>query len=118
MNAAFARSAPIILALTIGGLLCAARAQDLPAAQYELRQADPDLGSNIKRNSVRGASISLDLPYGQLPEDNKQAVHSWWAVIAPGDEPPFPFDGLRALFDPIGKAHAKLAQSGTLRVSP
>jgi hypothetical protein len=52
-------------------------AQIAPPPQYELKEADPAIGSHIKRQQVRGSSVALNLPYHQLPEADRRRLHSW-----------------------------------------
>src|SRR4029450_2219261 len=105
----------IAAALACAWACGAVLAQDLPSPEYEVKQEDPTIGSNIKRRNLRDSAVALNLPDHQLPEDEKQVVNSWWASLAPGDEPPFPADGLRSILDPMGNAQRKLGQSGTLK---
>ena len=110
---AFAVGGAVVLITSVS----VAQAQDAPTAEYQIRQADPDIGTNIKRNkTARGPQIALNLPYEKLPEADRQVLHSWWTHIAPGDEPPFPLEGLRALYEPLGNAHDRLAHPGDLYV--
>ena len=70
-------------------------------------------GSHIRQDVAR-SSIPINLTYAQLSPDDRAAFHANYELIAEGDEPPFPLEGLRALIDPIQKAQEKLFARGDL----
>jgi hypothetical protein len=91
-------------------------AQDTPKPQYTLREEEPLVGTRLRRDQVHGSKVAVNLPYDQLPPADKEALHAWWESIPPGDEPPFPAQGLAAVYDPLRKAHEVLSQPGKLFV--
>lgn len=107
---------PFWLALVSLALACFsdAWAQDAPKAQYSIKEDEARVGTRIRRDQLQGANVALNLPYAQLPEQDKESLRGWWENIAPGDEPPFPVRGLRDLFDPLRKAHNALQDAGSL----
>ena len=93
-----------------------AAAQDVARPQYSLKEENPQIGSRIRRDQVSGSLIALNLPYSQLPPQDKLALHAWWESIPPDDEPPFPAEGLSVLLDPLRKVHAAFLKAGDLFV--
>jgi len=49
------------------------------------------------------SNVPFDKPYGALSTDEKAMVRSDYTDLAADDEPPYPLEGLKALFDPIGQ---------------
>jgi len=109
-----ATSAPLILV----ALMCLVAphrcvAQD-GAPKYSIKEDDPRLGSSMRRDQFHGFSIAINLPYAKLPTSDRQSLHALYEQMPDGDEPPFPIYGLQAIYDPIRKAHDKLADPGDL----
>lgn len=82
--------------------------------QYTIKQDDPPIGSHIRRDAVRGKAVPIDLTYQQLSPEQRAVVHSWYESIPPGDEPPFPTEGMRPIHDAVRKGQAKLLVKGEL----
>jgi hypothetical protein len=85
-----------------------------PTPQYGIRRDQPPTGSHLRPYEVQPFSIPLNLTYAQLSAEDRQKVHANYEAIAPGDEPPFPADGLVAVLNPIRKAQAKWLVKGQL----
>lgn len=77
-----------------------------------LRQ-DAPTGSNIRRSSVTSA-LPVNKRYDELTEDQKAYLHAQYESMGEGDEPPFPRDGLEALYAAIGRAQQALQVEGRL----
>ncbi len=92
----------------------ASGADDLPGEEYAIRETVPQTGTRIKQKIVWGSSIPINRTYSQLTDEQKQQVHALYEQIAPGDEPPFPMDGLRPILLAIWKGHAVRAITGKL----
>jgi hypothetical protein len=99
------------VALTFA-LVALAQAQSQP--QYGIKEDRPKTGSHIRQYAVKSTRIPVNQSYNELSPEDKAAVHDQYEEIAPGDEPPFPERGLRALLDPIRKAQAELLVEGDL----
>jgi hypothetical protein len=86
--------------------------------QYAVKESQPKTGSLIRKTLAMSrlgpAQIAINLPYGQLPEADRQRFNAYYEEVAVGDEPPFPLQGLKQLFEPLLKAQAKLLVEGTL----
>lgn len=91
-----------------------ARAQEAPKPQYRLKEDESSTGTHIRRDRLTGSSIALNRPYARLSQADKEALHSWWENMPSGDEPPFPAQGLGALYAPLGKVHDAQLEPGTL----
>jgi hypothetical protein len=86
------------------------------APQYSIREDIPATGSMIRRNVVGPTRLPLNLTFEQLSAADRSILRNYYENIAEGDEPPFPTDGLRAIFDPLQKVQSKLLVSGVLRL--
>ena len=93
-----------------------AHSQSLPPAEYGIKQDQPTIGSNIRRYAVKPGRIPINRRYAELTAEERAIVHAPYENIAPGDEPPFPVDGLRPLFDAIRKGQRYLLVKGSLRL--
>jgi hypothetical protein len=84
-------------------LLCAhgARAADLPPPIYELKQAEASIGTNIPRRQIWGSKVPMNRRYDQLTPEEQASVKSVYEAMAPGDEPPYPADGLVPIFKAV-----------------
>jgi hypothetical protein len=82
-------------------------------ASYSLREADPGIGSNVRRE-IGASSLPLGRPYGELSADERADVRSASASLAAGDEPPFAVDGFKSLPELLSRIQARLKISGEL----
>ena len=82
--------------------------------QYGIKEDQPRTGSIIKRNLVFGRRVPNNKRYDELTADEKASVKGYYEQMEPGDEPPFPTDGLRSIDSALLKAQAKLLISGEL----
>ncbi len=81
-----------------------------------LREDRPRIGSKIRKDVVWSEKIPLNRTYEQLTPEQKQIVHSRYESMAPGDEPPYPLEGLKPIVSAIFKAQEKLAATGDLQL--
>lgn len=98
------------------GLSLAAHAWALPAEEYALREPAAATGSNIRKNVIWNSAIPINRTYEQLTTDQKQRLNSLYERVDPGDEPPFPAEGLKPIFEAIWKGATKRATVGRLTV--
>ncbi|MCA6215543.1 energy transducer TonB [Ideonella sp. B7] len=103
-----------LASLLLPALATPAQAAPITPPRYTLKEDSPRLGTNIRKDQMTGSEVALNRTYDQLSEEDKAALNSWWEDIQPGDEPPFPQEGLRAIYDPIRKVQDKLLESGRL----
>lgn len=54
--------------------------------------------------------------YHELTDAERQVVNEFYEDVAPGDEPPFPADGLKPIIQAVYKAQRKLQVEGELKL--
>ena len=84
--------------------------------EYGIKDDRPAPGSALRPYAVKGSALPINKTYEQLSAEEKQAINNWYEYIAPGDEPPFPLEGLRPIYDALRKAQAKLLVNGELYI--
>jgi hypothetical protein len=94
-----------------------ANSADLPEPEFTIRERNAHTGSNIRKDLLWGSSIPINRTYGQLTPEQKAVVHALYERIEPGDEPPFPVDGLKPILEAIRKGQSKLLVTGTLTLA-
>ena len=94
-----------------------ANSADLPEPEFTIRERNAHTGSNIRKDLLWGSSIPINRTYGQLTPEQKAVVHALYERIEPGDEPPFPADGLKPILEAIRKGQSKLLVTGTLTLA-
>lgn len=102
---------PFVLALAA----CASTAVAQDATpRYGLRQQEPDTGTHIRREFISGSVIPLDKRYAELTVEQQRLFKSQYEEMDADDEPPFPAEGLRRIYQRIGDAQQKLGVFGPL----
>jgi outer membrane biosynthesis protein TonB len=84
-----------------------------PKKRYTIRDADAQTGSHIKRDAVT-STLPMDKAYGELSAEQKAWIKSNYEDMAEEDEPPFPLEGLGAIYKPLGQAGQQLKDKGML----
>jgi len=74
-----------------------ARAADDDTFRYRGREYMPT-GSHVARRLTWSSKIPFDKTYAELTPAQKAHVRDQYSALAPDEEPPFPKEGLRALF--------------------
>ena len=82
--------------------------------------AHPQQGEPLPRYSLKGASfkpagtlvIPFNRPYSELPIEFKIAIKSHYQGMGDLDEPPFPLEGLAALYEPVIKVQSQMGAVG------
>jgi len=82
--------------------------------EYGIKEDQPTTGSSIKRYVVTGSVVPINKRYGEFTAEEKATLNQYYESIAQGDEPPFPAEGLRPIYDAVRKAQAKLLVNGDL----
>ncbi len=98
----------------LGIALLASCAAPQVNSQYGIKFKDPPIGSHIRRYAVSPQSIPINKSYAELLAAERSKLHEWWERIPEGDEPPFPIEGLKPIYEAVSKAQAKLLVSGDL----
>lgn len=97
------------VAATMLVVACTLALADEQPAIYNFKLDEPTTGSNIRHLILRGDSrVALNRSYGELTEEEKDIVRSRYETIAPGDEPPYPVDGLLPIYQAIAQASRSL----------
>jgi hypothetical protein len=89
----------------------AARADDLPRKQYEIRVEET--GTRLGRPAIR-SSLPLNRRYGELDEADRAALRADYEGMPAGDEPPYPAEGLMPVFVAIKAGMEKQGPLGTM----
>jgi hypothetical protein len=63
------------------------------------------------------SEIPLNRTYGKLTPDQRAELHAMYSSLSPGDEPPFPEKGLKAIFTAIRLAQRQHQAVGELDMS-
>ena len=92
----------------------AAQAIDDIRPRHSLKQDQPEIGTNIKRDIVSGSVVPLDKAYAQLSREEQEYVKSQYEQMGPNDEPPFPLNGLRPIYKMIAAGQQKLLVTGNM----
>ena len=88
-----------------------------PAAEQPQSKADDQpVGSRIKHNEAI-SRIPYSKAYAQLSEKEKRELRDVYEHMGPGDEPPYPIDGYRYIFQAFAKAQNKLLVEGMLDIA-
>jgi hypothetical protein len=108
---------PRLLVLASLAAFGIAHSAELPEAEFSIRESVAQTGSNIRREVIWGGSIPLNRTYAQLTPEQKATVHALYERIEPGDEPPFPAEGLKPILVAIWKGQSKRLVSGLLTLA-
>lgn len=84
---------------------------------YVIVSNEPRTGTLLKRTTSGKYPVPIKRSYEQLKPEEKAIVHSWYAHLGPGDEPPYPADGLAPLFNSIQSGQKKLMVRGDLELN-
>ena len=89
---------------------------DSTAVRY-MSEASANTGTMIKKQIRWSSKIPLNRTYAELSPQQKAEFHAMYESIPPGDEPPFPLEGLKSVFTAIKKAQGKLQANGDLNMA-
>ena len=84
------------------------------APEMTLKESHPRTGSSIRRSVAFSHRLPFNRRYEELSNEQRALLHSYYESIGPGDEPPFPLDGLKPIVSIIQRAQAKLLVEGDL----
>lgn len=93
----------LLAGLGFASLPAIAVAQDLVTIPKVGTQALP---------STADDTIPLDKPWAKLTRAQQAIVRSWYDGLSASDEPPYPIDGLQAIFSEITKVQAAVPVAG------
>jgi hypothetical protein len=81
--------------------------------RHAIKYDDAPTGSNITENQVTG-DVPFGKPYAALTPAQQAAIKHPYVALEDGDEPPYPINGLKPIFDWIKQAQGKLLIEGDL----
>jgi hypothetical protein len=84
------------------------------APEYGIKEDDAPTGSHIRHDEVSSTLLPINRTYQQLTPKEREYVNSWYEHVAPGDEPPFPLNGMKSIFDVIRRGQERLLVTGKL----
>jgi hypothetical protein len=99
----------LLVIASVGGL--SARAAP-PAPVMALKEASN--GEAFRRVIPSSTRIPINRKYEELTAEQKQVLNDAYENVAPGDEPPFPLHGLKAIMEKLAKAQSRLRVEGEL----
>jgi|SRR5690242_9309477 hypothetical protein len=104
------------LVLVVLSMSMTATAQEAgDGGRYKLKR-DADFSSLYPRSgAVAEGALPFDKSYGEFTPAQQNRIKMDYVALAEGDEPPFPLQGLGALYRPVSKAQQKLLASGDFR---
>jgi hypothetical protein len=73
-------------------------------------------GTILKKDIRWESDIPLKKTYGELTEVQKAALRALYSAMPEGDEPPFPVEGMRAIFYPIRNAQRITPSRGEINM--
>ena len=71
-------------------------------------------GTGIRRYAVRTAGIPINKRYGELTAEQRAIILNWYEKLEPGDEPPFPAEGLKPVHEAILRGQTRALVEGQL----
>jgi hypothetical protein len=92
-----------------------ALAQSDPPPQFKVTE-EIRTGSIIRKDVAWSSKLPLNRTYAQLTDEQKKSLHDNYESIAPGDEPPYPIEGLKPLVIAITQAQEALRARGELKL--
>jgi hypothetical protein len=79
-------------------------------------EASSKTGTIIHRDLEWNSSIPLNKTYAQFAPEEKAAFHALYVAMPEGDEPPFPADGMKPVFNAIRKGQEIVRARGKLNL--
>ncbi|MEJ0085046.1 MAG: hypothetical protein WDO72_05165 [Pseudomonadota bacterium] len=79
-----------------------------------VQEATSETGTILKKDIRWTSKIPLNKTYGELTEAQKEELHKMYESLPPGDEPPFPINGIKPIFTAIKNAQRTLQARGAL----
>jgi hypothetical protein len=112
-----AGSLTVAQAQTAGSPSLSTPQSSIALPQQVLHEASSDTGSLMPKALVWNSSIPLNKTYEQLSPKQKADFLALYESMAPGDEPPFPLEGMKPIFNAVKKVQFKLKARGELNLA-
>jgi hypothetical protein len=104
--------------LPIGFSLCAATVLNAQSANSPMyTPATGSTGSILKKDIQWDSKVPLNKTYEQLTPRQRAELHSMYDTLTPGDEPPFPAEGIKPIFYAVRKAQRIYNARGEINLS-
>jgi hypothetical protein len=87
------------------------------APTINLREASESTGRLFPRNIHWDSKIPLNKTYGQLTAEQIAALRDMYESIPDYEEPPFPLEGIRPIYNAVNKAQLRIQATGELNMS-
>jgi hypothetical protein len=78
--------------------------------------ATQSTGTIIKKDIRWNSKVPLEATYGELNDEQRAELLSMYEKLEPGDEPPYPLEGMKPIFSAIKKAQRVLQARGELNM--
>ena len=98
--------------ISLALLVCLISFNAIAQKKYRI-MGDPAVGSKFRPVEVE-SFIPFNKRYQQLSNEQKDLFRANYGVLKESEHPPFPKKGMRSIYKPIIKGHAKVSQGGTL----
>ena len=82
--------------------------------QSILHESTSDTGSLLKKGLTWDSKIPLSKTYAEFSSKEKADFLALYESMGPGDEPPFPIEGIKPIFNAVKKAQYKYKARGEL----
>ena len=92
------------------------RSATATAPTRNIGSASSETGSILKKSIKWSSKIPVNKTYGELDEKQLADFRSLYKDLAPGDEPPFPEEGLKSIFYKIRNAQRLRQSRGELNM--
>lgn len=102
----------VSLVLATASSLSIAAGDEKP--NYSIRESDASTGSNVRRSIVSEGSVPFEKGYAQLTPQEQARVKSQYERLGPADEPPYPVQGTKTIYQAIAAIQQKNLVEGDL----
>ncbi len=104
-----------IAAWTCAAAMACASQAVLADKLYVLKEDQPRPGSNITQ-AVATSPLPLDKRYDELTPEELAQVRSAYKLMGPGDEPPYPKDGMKPIAGQIARLEGVMNVGGPIKL--
>jgi hypothetical protein len=105
------RTLPLVAAV-LSQLSCALSQEAPSTTRFNLREGASFLGFKLDPPENAAGTLPFDRPYSGLTKGQKAQLRSCYVKLGEADEPPYPLEGLRAIYDPMVEAQRYLRVEG------
>jgi hypothetical protein len=106
----------LLLPFVVSGY-CASSAAQTDAPIYSLRETHASTGSNIRVTATPDYIVPINRRYAELTANEKTLLIQQFPNWIEGDEPPYPVDGVKPLFEVLRRTREFIKQSGEFHMS-